>query len=299
MLGVITKYNIISTISKGVGKSMEKRLKMFGIGALGGFLIMGIILLSSRATYIEKVDATEYLASSSEIETLQSISQYSLEGEITDVEEDEETINFPFNTYELGDMLIVGHKNRDNECGSKNFNGMTVTINPNIVPYGSIVYIEKLGFRYNQPGDINIDNGICVYFNNEEELQKDSGKNLKSWIVINQENINFKDGDIMADNLGEFHMTSYCPCTICCGQWGGSPEGKIGALGANVYEGVTVAADKSVLSYGSVVYIEGVGIRFINDCGGAINGRDIDVYIADHNRALEFGNYYSNVWVLQ
>ena len=69
MLVVITKYNIISTISKGVGKSMEKRLKMFGIGALGGFLILGIILLSSRATYIEKMNATEYLAPSSETET--------------------------------------------------------------------------------------------------------------------------------------------------------------------------------------------------------------------------------------
>ena len=61
--------------------------------------------------------------------------------------------------------------------------------------------------------------------------------------------------------IGSFNLTSYCPCTECCDQYGASPIGKTGAIG--------------------------VGIA--TDCGGAIKGNRIDVYIPDHQEARVFG----------
>ena len=77
------------------------------------------------------------------------------------------------------------------------------------------------------------------------------------------------------------------------------PEGKVGSKETNVYQGTTIASDPSVLPYGSVVYIEHVGIRFVADCGGAINQKDIDLYFVDHGAAWNFGVKNYNVWRLQ
>lgn len=89
--------------------------------------------------------------------------------------------------------------------------------------------------------------------------------------------------------IGDFYLTAYCPCDICCEQWGGSPIGKTTSIGVGAYEGVTFAVDPSKIPYGSKLYIEGVGVGIATDCGGAIKGNRIDVYFSDHQAALEFG----------
>lgn len=208
---------------------------------------------------------------------------------------------FPFETTKLGEMKIIANTDRDNKSGSKNFDGMTVTINPNVVPYGGIVYIEKLGFRYNQPSDVNPDSSsVYVYFSSEKDVAKWGNSELRVYLVHNQEHIDIhSEHDLHATLKGNFKLTAYCPCVICCEEYAASPEGKTGAKETNVYQGTTIAADPKVLSYGSVVYIEGVGIRFVADCGGAIKSKKIDVYFTDHGEAWDFGKRYENVWVLQ
>jgi 3D (Asp-Asp-Asp) domain-containing protein len=59
--------------------------------------------------------------------------------------------------------------------------------------------------------------------------------------------------------------------------------------GEQTLEGVTIAADWRVLPKGSLVYIEGLGLRIVQDKGGAIKGNRIDVYFEDENEAMEFG----------
>ena len=208
---------------------------------------------------------------------------------------------FPFETTKLGEKKVIANNDRDNRVGSKNFDGMTVTINPQVVPYGGIVYIEKLGFRYNQPSDVSPDeNSIYLYFSSEENANKWNDSELEVYLVHNDTHLDLESGDIIKSVLkGNFHLTAYCPCVICCEEWAEDPEGKVGAKETNVYQGTTIAADPKVLPYGSVVYIEGVGIRFVADCGAAIKGRDIDVYFTDHNAAWDFGTKYRNVWILQ
>jgi len=208
---------------------------------------------------------------------------------------------FPFETTELGEKTIVANTDRDNKSGSKNFDGMTVSVNPNIVPYGGIIYIEKLGFRYNQPSDYNPSNDeIYLYFNSEEEVDAWDGEMLNVYLVHNNKNIDIHSKhDIKTKDRGVFRLTAYCPCPICCEEYAASPEGKTGSKETNVYQGTTIAADPSVLPYGTVVYIENVGIRFVADCGGAINKKEIDVYFTDHDTAWDFGVKHYNVWILQ
>lgn len=88
--------------------------------------------------------------------------------------------------------------------------------------------------------------------------------------------------------LGEFTVTHYCACEICCGKTDG-----ITATGTVATEGRTVAVDPEVIPYGSkiaVYYPDGrIGHYIAEDCGGAIKGNRLDVYIDSHEAALAAG----------
>lgn len=81
-----------------------------------------------------------------------------------------------------------------------------------------------------------------------------------------------------------YRATAYCACAKCCGKSDG-----ITASGEKAKEGVTIAADWKVLPKGTEVDIEGLGSRTVQDRGGAIKGRRIDVFMSSHEKALEFG----------
>ena len=46
-----------------------------------------------------------------------------------------------------------------------------------------------------------------------------------------------------------------------------------------------MAADTSIFPYGTVLYIEGVGIRIVQDKGAAIQGKHLDVAVDTHENA--------------
>lgn len=81
----------------------------------------------------------------------------------------------------------------------------------------------------------------------------------------------------------EIIATAYCPCIKCCGKTDG-----ITATGTKATAGRTIAVDPSVIPYGTEVIING-HTYVAEDCGGAINGNDIDVYFDTHEEALQFG----------
>lgn len=89
----------------------------------------------------------------------------------------------------------------------------------------------------------------------------------------------------------EYEATAYCACEKCCGTWAENrPNGIVyTASGAVAQEGVTIAADWDVLPPGTVVYIDGLGERMVQDRGGAIKGNAVDIYFEDHDEALVFG----------
>lgn len=96
---------------------------------------------------------------------------------------------------------------------------------------------------------------------------------------------------------GEFGCTAYCSEKyehIC-----GTGDG-ITASGAPVQAGVTVAADPDIFPFGTALYIEGVGVRYVQDTGAAIQGNKLDVAVATHENALTWTGYGTHrVWIIE
>ena len=100
------------------------------------------------------------------------------------------------------------------------------------------------------------------------------------------------------------HVTTYCNCEKCCGKYAWKYTT---STGARATEGITVAVDPKVIPYGSIIELNG-HFYIAQDCGGAIDGIEIDVYIEDvggkHTRCYQFmrdlGQDYGNtirVWM--
>lgn len=104
-------------------------------------------------------------------------------------------------------------------------------------------------------------------------------------------------------SLGKFRLTAYCSCEKCCGQWGANrPLDENGkpivytASGKIAQAGYTIAADKSIYPFGTILYINGQPYE-VQDVGGAIKGNKIDVYFDNHQDALNFGVQYAEVFI--
>lgn len=71
-----------------------------------------------------------------------------------------------------------------------------------------------------------------------------------------------------------------------------------GATGQVCHYG-TCAVDPSVIPYGTKLYIEGYGVAVANDCGGAVKGNVIDLYMNSTGECIQWGRRYKKVYVLE
>jgi len=95
---------------------------------------------------------------------------------------------------------------------------------------------------------------------------------------------------------GEYTVTAYCSCRKCCGR---HADGST-ASGKRVKWGI-IAADWGVLPRGARVRLSCFPGRtfVVEDKGGAIKGRRIDVWHPSHRAALKFGiRREIKVWIL-
>jgi len=104
------------------------------------------------------------------------------------------------------------------------------------------------------------------------------------------------------ESLGEYKITHYCSCPICCGEWGenrpvdeSGEEIVVTASGEKAEAGKTIAVDPDVIPLGSTVYINGQEY-IAQDVGGAIQGNRIDIYCESHEEAIQRGVIYSTVY---
>lgn len=89
--------------------------------------------------------------------------------------------------------------------------------------------------------------------------------------------------------IGSFYITAYCGCSKCSGGHNKT------ASGTTPTEGRTIAADTSILPFGTQVVIDGV-VYTVEDRGSGINGNHIDIFFATHDAALAFGSKTVNVY---
>ncbi|MCD7803540.1 MAG: 3D domain-containing protein [Oscillospiraceae bacterium] len=104
-------------------------------------------------------------------------------------------------------------------------------------------------------------------------------------------------------SLGEFTVTAYCPCEICCGVWSEEHPSRIGtdyvqktASGTIPTAGRTIGVDPEVIPYGTTVIID--GHEYIaEDTGSALEGNTIDIFFDTHEEALEYGRQTVEVFI--
>lgn len=96
--------------------------------------------------------------------------------------------------------------------------------------------------------------------------------------------------------LGEFLLTAYCMENyphIC-----NNGDATVTATGTTPTEGRTIAVDPTVIPYGTEVVING-HTYIAEDTGGAINGNRIDICFTSHEKALEFGKQFAEVFIIE
>lgn len=96
---------------------------------------------------------------------------------------------------------------------------------------------------------------------------------------------------------GDFVLTAYCPCPICCGIYSNMTKPTT-ASGTIATAGRTIAADTSVFPFGTQLVINGQ-IYTVEDRGGAIVGNRIDIFFNSHEEALIFGRRSAAVYYVQ
>ena len=118
--------------------------------------------------------------------------------------------------------------------------------------------------------------GLIGYNLGHEEAQATEQK---------QEVIELKSDYAYTDyrSLGEFVISHYCDCERCTLDGDG-----ITSTGTQATEGRTIAVDPEVIPYGTMVVIDG-HTYIAEDCGGAIKGNRIDIFMDSHEEALQAG----------
>lgn len=160
-----------------------------------------------------------------------------------------------------------------------------------IILYTIIILILLIIFNiYNIIPQIKIETEIETY-----ENPKIVGKLLEPEVL--------KEVEIPKEtkiDLGEFRLTAYCPCKICCGKWSPEVTGKESrtASGTIPQANRTVAADINILPFGSIIEIGGVRYT-VEDTGSGVNGKHIDIYYDSHSEALNSGLYKGNVYLIK
>lgn len=100
---------------------------------------------------------------------------------------------------------------------------------------------------------------------------------------------------IKGKKLGNFVVTAYCTCRICCGVYSG---GNRTASGTVPTANRTIAVDTNVIPFGTKVIINGQ-VYVAEDRGGAIKGNRIDMFFMTHNEALQWGRRTMEVYLAE
>lgn len=114
-------------------------------------------------------------------------------------------------------------------------------------------------------------------------------------LVINEGDAENVSTTAKLERLGEFRITHYCACSICCGPYSGMNSTASGVAPVTNH---TIAVDPTQIPYGTKVVINGQ-VYVAEDCGGGIKTNCIDIYVASHDEACAKGMYYADVYLLE
>lgn len=148
----------------------------------------------------------------------------------------------------------------------------------------------------------SIDSGIYTTVVTNTKLEVADNFNMNGWKMIKYDNkdlyvngkyLSEKPIEIKKDKpqntnrssnnlIGNFRITHYAGDTAT-------------STGARPTVGRTIAVDPKVIPYGSKVIING-HTYIAEDCGGAIKGNKIDIFVGSESEAYQKGVYHTNVY---
>lgn len=99
--------------------------------------------------------------------------------------------------------------------------------------------------------------------------------------------------DTHGKSLGNYVITAYCTCKICCGVYSG---GNRTASGTVPTTNRTLAVDTNEIPFGTRLVINGQ-VYVAEDRGGAIKGKRIDMFFYTHKEALKWGRRTMEVFL--
>lgn len=135
------------------------------------------------------------------------------------------------------------------------------------------------------------------YKSNQENLAEID--KLNALVAIQQEKIYDLEKELnittnqetQKKHLGKFELSFYSK-----EQFPNSPT----STGVMPTVGRTIAVDPSVIPQGTAVEIDGFGVRYAEDTGGAIKGNKIDVFVETTAEALQLGRKFNvDVWAVE
>lgn len=94
------------------------------------------------------------------------------------------------------------------------------------------------------------------------------------------------------DYLGEFQVTGYCSCALCCGE-----KEEILTKAETIPRAAhTIAADPSVIPLGTRIVIDDV-VYTVEDTGKAVKGNQLDIFFDSHEEAVRYGRKEKYVYL--
>lgn len=147
----------------------------------------------------------------------------------------------------------------------------------------------------------SIDSEIYTTVSTNTKLEVADNFNINGWKMIRYDNKDlYVNGKYLSDKpveikknksvqkiasnklIGKFKITHYAGDTAT-------------STGAKPTVGRTIAVDPRVIPYGSRVVING-HTYIAEDCGGAIKGNKIDIFVGSESEAYQKGVYHTNVY---
>lgn len=188
----------------------------------------------------------------------------------------------------LGELEVAAYSSDGKDLtysGEPPVKGRTAAGMLSVFKIGDTVLIDGDTYVIEDKVDEAAREKLRIYFDSDEEALQFGRKTCAVY--------RHSDGPLEgADYLGEFQVTGYCSCSLCCGE----KEEKLTKSETVPKAAHTIAADPSVIPLGTRIVIDGVSY-VVEDTGKAIKGNRLDIYFDTHEEAVRYGRKEKYVYL--